>query len=95
MALSKKKTKQVILNDLHDLKDVDKLKNQARASAKELNNYAQRFGTLARDFLNIANDEAVEARQVVTKRIKDEPLKSAAIAFIAGYVAHAIFHRGE
>ena len=88
-----KSNKSVIVNDLRELQDMRQFKKQARESAMELREYAGKVNKLAHDFLGIANDEISEASDRVRARIKKEPLKAAATAFLVGYLLRAITRR--
>lgn len=87
------KNKSVVLNDLHDLQDIDQIKKQARASARDLRNFAGQINNLAHEFVGIANDEVKGARREVTRRIEADPVKAAATAFVAGFLLRAIVWR--
>jgi len=87
------KNKSIVLNDLHDLQDMDKIKKQAHQSASDLRQFAVRLSRLSHDFMDIANDEIKDVRGQVTTRIKADPVRATATAFVAGYLLRAILWR--
>ena len=72
---------------------MDKIKKQAAQSASDLRQFAVRLSRLSHDFMDIANDEIKDARKQVTTRIKKDPLKATATAFVAGFLIRSIFWR--
>jgi hypothetical protein len=87
------KEKATVLNSLSDLQDMDKIKKQARQSAKELQSYASTISHLAHEFFDIANDEISVVRKEVSTRIHSDPVKAVATAFVAGFLIRAIVWR--
>ncbi len=87
------KDKSLVLRNLSDLQDIDKIKKQARQSAKDLQGYAGTISHLAHEFFDIANDEISDVRKQVSTRIHADPVKAAATAFVAGYLLRAIIWR--
>ena len=83
----------VVFNNLSDLQDIDKIKKQARQSAKDLQNYASTISHLAHEFYDIANDEISDVRKQVSTRIHADPVKAVAVSFIAGYLLRAMIWR--
>lgn len=88
-------TKTTVLNDLHDLQNVDvnAIKKQARESAQDLRQFAGKINNLAHEFIAIANDEFSDASRKVRTQIKSEPFKATAVAFAAGFLIRSLLKR--
>lgn len=93
MATKSKSSPSIVLNDLHDLQDMDKIKQQARQSASDLRQFAIRMSKLSHDFMDIANDELKDARRQAVVKIKADPIRATVAAFATGYLIRAIFWR--
>ncbi len=70
---------------------ISRIKNSAYEMQDDLNEAANEAGRKVRSMLNSANDEFTNASEKVTSEIRSNPVRSSAIALVAGVVLGLIF----
>lgn len=71
----------------------DAAKDVANEASRSLYEVAGKAGRKVRDFVHTTEDELVQARDTVTKQIRNKPVQSSVVALGLGLVLGALLRR--